>query len=76
MHDGGGGYGAIDHIERNACGHVAFLAKRLTNGRQRGDAASCDLVVIEAHDRNVFGYANSCFVECGDNAGCDTVRSA
>ena len=37
-------------------GHVAFFAQGLADGRERGDAARRDLVIVEADDRNVFGY--------------------
>ena len=53
MHDGGGGLGTLDHVERNVGGHVSFFAQGLADGRERGDAARRNLVIVEADDRNV-----------------------
>ena len=53
VHDGGGGLGTLDHVERNVGGHVAFFAQGLADGRERGDAARRNLVIVEADDRNV-----------------------
>ena len=54
---------------------MAFLAQGLADGRERGDATRRNLVIVEADNRYVRWNGKACLVECGDDAGRDTVRT-